>query len=508
VTHLLGAVSLGDVKDSLREGFFMFWETLWALVLGFGLSGAVQAFVSKEDMQRVLGDHRPATVAKASGFGMVSSSCSYAATAMAKSLFQKGADFISTMVFMFASTNLVVELGVVLLILMGWQFAAAEFIGGPIMIVLLVLVGGFVFNSRLVEEARRRFTRAQVGGHDHEAMVGVSEDRQHELERTPWRQKLTSRAAWSDAASYTMADITMLRKELVIGYLVAGFLAVLVPMHAWNDVFLAGHGFWTSLENVIVGPFIAFISFVCSIGNVPMAAALWHGGISFGGVISFIFADLIALPLVLIYRKYYGTKLTVRLFFTFYLVMATAGLIVEGLFALVGGIPKHRPAKIVETAFHWNYTTFLNIGFLAVFALLYWLYRNRGRLGGGQGYAIDPICGMQVQTASAPASRDHDGHQYWFCADRCAERFDENPDRYAAPRTDPAPATVIEGTEESVDMAIDPVCGMRVDPATAAAVRTQDGRNYFFCGIGCAEVFDAEPLHYVIASQRVPRVTP
>ena len=177
----------------------------------------------------------------------------------------------------------------------------------------------------------------------------------------------------------------------------------MVPMRVWNDVFLTGHGFWTSLENVVVGPFIAFISFVCSIGNVPMAAALWHGGISFGGVISFIFADLIALPLVLIYRKYYGNRLALRLFITFYAVMAAAGLIVEGLFSLLGGIPKDRPETIVETRFQWNYTTFLNIAFLAVFAVLYWLYRNRERLGGGLGYATDPVCGMQVQTANAPA---------------------------------------------------------------------------------------------------------
>jgi uncharacterized membrane protein YraQ (UPF0718 family) len=427
------AIGIGDVGDSLREGFFMFWETLWALVLGFGLSGAVQAFVSKDDMQRVLGDHRPATVAKASGLGMVSSSCSYAATAMAKSLFQKGADFISAMVFMFASTNLVIELGVVLLILMGWQFAAAEFVGGPIMIILLAVLGGFVLRGDLIGQARARLQRGRIGGHDHQAMVGVSEDRQHELERTPWGQKLTSKAAWSDAASYTIADITMLRKELVIGYAVAGVLAVMVPMHAWNDVFLTGHGFWTSLENVIVGPFIAIVSFVCSIGNVPMAAALWHGGISFGGVISFIFADLITLPLLLIYRKYYGMRLTVRLFFTFYAVMAAAGLIVEGLFAVFGGIPHNRPENIVMTRFEWNYTTFLNIAFLAVFGVLYWLYRNRDRFGGGAGYAIDPVCGMQVQTAHAPAHAEHEGADYWFCSDRCQERFEANPSQFTRP---------------------------------------------------------------------------
>src|SRR3954449_13165999 len=189
-------------------------------------------------------------------------------------------------------------------------------------------------------------------------MSGVTDERQLELEHTPWHDKLTSKAAWSDAASYTMADITMLRKELAIGYSVAGLLAVLVPMHAWNDIFFTGHGFWTTLENVLVGPFIAFISFVCSIGNVPMAAALWHGGISFGGVISFIFADLLALPLVLVYRKYYGTRLTLRLCLWFYAVMVTAALVVEGVFGLAGPIPPRRPETIVTTHFEWNYTTF------------------------------------------------------------------------------------------------------------------------------------------------------
>jgi hypothetical protein len=430
--NLVGLVSIGDVGSSLREAFFMFWETLWALIMGFTLSGAVQAFVSKDEMQRVMGDHRPKAVVRASAFGMVSSSCSYAATAMAKSLFQKGADFVSAMVFMFASTNLVVELGVVLIVLMGWQFAAAEFIGGPIMILLLALTGGFVLRRGLAERARARLQAGMVGGHDHRAMVGVSEERQAELERTPWNQKLRSKAAWSDSASYTFADLNMLRKELVVGYLVAGFLTILVPIHVWNDVFLKGHGFWTSLENVIVGPFIAFISFVCSIGNVPMAAALWHGGISFGGVISFIFADLIALPLVLIYRKYYGTKLTLQLFVWFYVVMAAAGLIVEGLFSVTGGIPSTRPKNIVTTHFSWNYTTFLNIAALALFAVLYWLYRNRERLGGGQRYAIDPVCGMQVETANAPARAKHGGHTSYFCSDRCRERFEADPDRYAS----------------------------------------------------------------------------
>jgi uncharacterized membrane protein YraQ (UPF0718 family)/YHS domain-containing protein len=392
----------------------MFWETLWALVLGFTLSGAVQAFASKDQMQRVMGDHRPRSVVRASGFGMVSSSCSYAASAMAKSLFQKGADFVSSMVFMFASTNLVLELGIVLLVLLGWQFAVAQFLGGIIMVVLLALTGGFVVRGALVKRARARLQRGEDDALRAERV---------EVERMPWRRKLTSRAAWSDAASYTIADITMLRKELVIGYGVAGLLTVIVPMAVWNTVFVEGHGFWTSLENALVGPFIAFISFVCSIGNVPMAAALWHGGISFGGVITFIFADLLALPLVLVYRKYYGLRLTLRLVAWFYVVMVAAGLLVEGIFGAFGAIPTSRPETIVDAHFSWNYTTYLNIVFLGVLAVLYWLYRTRAR-GDASAYATDPVCSMQVEKDNAPAHRVVDGQPVWFCSDRCAERYE------------------------------------------------------------------------------------
>jgi uncharacterized protein len=405
--QVLAFITLGDIRDSAREAFFMFWETLWALILGFTLSGAIQAFVSRDSMQRMLGDHRPGSIARASGFGMVSSSCSYAASAMAKSLFQKGADFVSAMVFMFASTNLVVELGIVLIVLMGWQFAAAQFIGGAIMVVLLALTGAFVLRGGIVDRAR-----ARLGG---DAMVNQP------------RESFKTRAGWSDAAGFTFSDITMLRRELVIGYVVAGLLTVLVPMDVWNAVFAKGHGFWTSLENALVGPFIAFISFVCSIGNVPMAAALWHGGINFGGVISFIFADLLALPLVLVYRKYYGTRLTLRLCLWFYAVMVVAALLVEGLFGIAGAIPTSRPETIVTTHFEWNYTTFLNIAFLGVFAVLYRLHRDRTRQGGSDAYAIDPICSMQVEKANAPAHLVLENGEVWFCSDRCRERFVASP---------------------------------------------------------------------------------
>jgi hypothetical protein len=429
---LLGGIGwLDAVGRSLREGFFMFWETLWPLVLGFTLSGAVQAFVSRETMQAKLGDHGPAAVARASGYGMASSSCSYAASAMAKSLFVKGADFVAASVFMVASTNLVIELGIVLIVLMGWQFAASEFVGGVIMIVLLALGGGFWLRGRLVVEARQRLEGDS--GHDH----GHAPSGSVALQQETWATRLRSKGGWADAATYTMADLTMLRRELAIGFTVAGLLAVVVPVQVWSTVFVHGHGSWTTLENVVVGPFIAIISFVCSIGNVPLAAALWKGGISFGGVVSFIFADLISLPLLLIYRRYYGTRLMLRMLAVFWAVMSVAGLVTEVLFRAAGLVPTTRPAQVAPAHFSWDYTTYLDIVSLVLFAVVYWAYRNRARLGGAEGRVLDSVCGMQVEAANAPATTVQDGRRFYFCSDRCLLRFEAEPARYTARRRNP-----------------------------------------------------------------------
>src|SRR2546426_3000851 len=379
---------LGAIADSLRMAFFMFWETLWPLVFGFGLSGVVQAFVSRSHMQRLMGDRRPKTLGLAAVFGVASSSCSYAASAMAKSLFAKGADFTTAMVFMLASTNLVIELGLVLWILIGWQFALSEYVGGIIMIGLLALFARSFFRPALVARARERLVRP---GPNVPGKGGGSEGESGEA--VPLARRLRSPAAWADAASYAMADLVMLRKEMLIGYLVAGFLAVIVPTTLWNAIFFHGHGVLTSIENVIVGPVIAILSFVCSIGNVPLAAALWKGGISFGGVVSFIFADLITFPLLLIYRRFYGGALTLRILAAFWLVMAVAGLATEYLFGGLGLVPTSRPIQVVEPAFHWNYTTYLNLVFLAVFGVLVWLPPDPGGVGGGGPLAMRPGCG-------------------------------------------------------------------------------------------------------------------
>ena len=414
-----------DVWHGVDEAFFMFWETLWALVLGFVLSGAVQAFVSREEMRRALGDHRPATLARSSFFGVVSSSCSYAASALAKSLFARGADFTAAMVFMLASTNLVVELGIVLWLLIGWQFALAEFVGGAIMIALLGLVLPRVLPASWTERARERLASQDDDPHEHHH----GEQHEHASERASLWRRMRSREGWGDASGYTVSDLTMLRKELVIGFVVAGFLSALVPADFWRSLFITGHGFWSSLENVVLGPFLAVVSFVCSVGNVPLAAALWQGGIGFGGVVSFVFADLITLPLLAIYRRYYGTALTLRLLGVFWVVMSVTGLAVEYLFRAIHIPYPARPNGLVaHEGFSWDYTTWLNVAALAGFAVVVWLYRHRDT--SGSRYAKDPVCGMQVEIAHAPATRARAGQAFYFCSDHCAHRFDTDGDRH------------------------------------------------------------------------------
>lgn len=332
-----------------EEAFYMLWNTAWALVLGFAISGAVQSFVTRKEMEKSLGDHRPKTVAKASLLGMVSSSCSYAASAMAKSLFSKGADFLAAMAFMFASTNLVIELGIVLLILLGWQFFAAEFVGGTIMIGLLVAVGTVAISPTMIQEARQH-VQSPSGDYDpscetpfspkpsNSKDTSTSADAQAsaDLEGGSLRTRLRQPALWADGANYALSDLKMLRKEMLIGFVVAGYLAKIVPASLWSAVFISGHGLFTQIENALVGPIIAFLSFVCSVGNIPLAAALWTGGISFGGVISFIFADLVAFPLVMIYRRLYGGRMAIQLVMVFWLVMSIAGFLVEQIFKPLG----------------------------------------------------------------------------------------------------------------------------------------------------------------------------
>jgi uncharacterized membrane protein YraQ (UPF0718 family) len=356
---------LTNLGDALSFAFGMFWEILWALILGFALSAAVQAVVAKGEMRRLLPDDSARSLVIATGLGAASSSCSYASVALARSIFRKGADFTSAMAFQFASTNLVVELGIIMALLLGWQFTLAEFVGGPLMIALLALLFRRFLTQRLVDEAREQADKGLVGSMEGHAEMDMSVHRRGSV----W-QRLRSPEGFTATANYFVMDWAAIWRDIVGGLLIAGALAAWVPESFWQRLFFEHHPTLAKFWGPLIGPLVAMLSFVCSIGNVPLAAVLWNGGISFGGVLAFIFADLIILPILDIYRRYYGLRMAAFLLVTFYAAMALSGLAVELLFQAIGLAPTERHAKIVEASITWNYTTILNIAFLALAALL------------------------------------------------------------------------------------------------------------------------------------------
>ena len=355
---------LSATGHALSLAFAMFWEILWALILGFALSGAVQAVVSKGEMSRLLPDDSPRSLCIASGLGAASSSCSYAAVALARSIFRKGANFTAAMAFQFASTNLVIELGIIMAVLLGWQFTLAEFVGGPLMIVFLALLFRAVLRRRLVEQARRQADRGLAGRMEGHAGMDMAV-----TDGSVW-SRLRSAKGFTATSHYFVMDWASVWVDIAVGLLIAGALGAWVPEAFWQGFFLVDHPVLAKLWGPLVGPVVAVVSFVCSIGNVPLAAVLWNGGISFGGVIAFIFADLIVLPILDIYRRYYGWKMAGFLLATFYAAMVAAGLLVELLFGAVGLVPTQRAAKVVEASVTWNYTTVLNLVFLALAAVM------------------------------------------------------------------------------------------------------------------------------------------
>ncbi len=356
---------LGAIGHALYTAFGMFWEVLWPLILGFTLSGAIQAVVSHRALARFLGDDSPRSLSFAALFGIASSSCSYAAVALARSIFLKGASFVAAMVFELASTNLVIELGIILVVLLGWPFAAAEYAGGIIMVVLLALIFRVTLKPKLVEMARAQAEKGQQGRMEGHATMDMSVEGGGSV----W-SRLFSRRGYTATSHFFVMDWASVWQDIVGGLLIAGALAAWVPDSFWRNFFLTSHPTWAKIEGPLVGPLVAILSFVCSVGNVPLAAVLWRGGISFGGVVSFIFADLIVLPLLDIYRKYYGWKVMWYILGTFYVTMAAAGYIIELLFGALGIIPTDREVKAITEGIQWNYTSVLNILFLAIAALL------------------------------------------------------------------------------------------------------------------------------------------
>jgi len=355
---------IAPLGHALWMAFAMLWEILWPLILGFGLSAVVQAVVSKSEMTRLLPDDSPRSLAIACGLGAASSSCSYAAVALARSIFRKGANFTAALAFQLASTNLVAELTIIIIVLMGWQFAAAEFVGGPLMVVLMALLLKRFLSRELVAQARTQANKGLKG-----KMEGHAEMDMSVTEGSLW-QRVTSNDGFTATSHYFVMDWAAVWKDIAGGLLIAGAVAAWVPPDFWKEFFLVSHPVAAKFWGPLVGPIVAALSFVCSVGNIPLAAVLWNGGISFGGVIAFIYADLIVLPIIDIYRKYYGWRAAGIIVGVFYVAMALAALLIEFLFELLGLMPSQRSAQIVETSISFNYTTVLNIIFLAVAALL------------------------------------------------------------------------------------------------------------------------------------------
>ena len=504
------------VLHALQISFFMLWEVLWPLAFGFVLSAMIQTVVSKRTVAGALGKPDLKGFLLACGFGAASSSCSYAAVAVARALFRKGASFVNAIIFEFASTNLVFELGLVLLILLGWQFVAAEFAGGLLMAVILWILFKVTLRQRMVDEAKRQAERGVFGStHEAHGEMDVS------ITDGPFLSRIFSARGFTAISHAFYMDLNALYVDLGLGFLIAGALAAWVPNSWWQAFFLTNHPTLNEFWSPLIGPVISMLSFVCSIGNVPLAVVLWNGGISFGGVISFLFADLIILPILNIYRKYYGGRAALYLLAVSFAAMALAGFLVGGAFQLLGLAPTNHHVTVFETRPSWNYTTFLDIAFLLLMAVMAWRFITTGgidmlrahsrRPEVGAKLVRDPVCGMSVDPATASERADFGGSTYYFCSPGCRTKFERDPARYTAEVVQlehaghlvhsHGMAAMPGGEVARQESAIDPVCGMSVDPDTAEYRSFHEGQPYYFCSAGCKETFDKDPGKYIAQAQ-------
>jgi len=392
---------LEAIGHALALAGSMTWQITWSLILGFILAGVVQAVVRRQTVVRLLGDDKPKTLALASGLGAASSSCSYAAVALARALFRRGASFTAAMVFEIASTNLVIELGIILALLLSWQFTLAEFIGGPVMIVLVAVAFRLFVRQRLINKAREQADKGLAGSMEGHAAMDMSIQSGGRF----WR-RLASCEGYTAVSHIFVMEWAAVIRDVVIGLLIAGAVGAWVPNSFWQHLFLTGHPLAARLWGPVIGPVISVLSFVCSIGNVPLAAVLWNGGISFGGVVSFIFADLIIIPILVIYRKYYGTRMMLTILGIFYAAMVAAGYIVEFLFGGLGLVPASRHARVTVQAVSWNYTTILNIIFLLLAGALVARFVRSG------GWPMLKMMGGSPDQHEGPAHGGHEHHAH------------------------------------------------------------------------------------------------
>lgn len=345
----------------------MAWKTGWSLVLGFAISAVLQSIVSAESLRVRFGTNRAGPVAIAALAGAASSSCSYASASIMRTLFKKGAAIGPSLAFLVASTNLVLELGVILWLLLGWRFMLAEWLGGIVLIAVTVPVSRLLISRRLIVTAREHPEASH--GHDHAPAA---------LQGATWRERLSDPLALPTIAGAFSMDWRMLWKDLTAGFLIAGMLSAFVPAGSWQTLFLShlSEG-WRSVADALIGPLVAMLSFVCSIGNVPLAATLWGGGVSFVGVLAFLYADLIVLPLIDAYRRYFGLRMAIAIAATLYISMVVAGLVVGSAFDLAGLAPAPvHGSEAMSASFALDYTFYLNVIAAGLAAWLFWKSRS------------------------------------------------------------------------------------------------------------------------------------
>ena len=351
---------IGKLGDALLMALGMFWQTGWSLVLGFALSTLLQSVVPADTMRRALGRGGVKEIALATAAGAASSSCSYASAAIMRTMFKKGAALVTSLAFLFASTNITLELGIVFYLLLGWQFMTAEWVGGIVLVAIMSILVKVTYPKALVEEARRH--EEQGSGHQHMSMT---------VQGATWWERLTKRETRVRVAQNFAMEWSMLWKDLAIGFLVGGFLAAFVPDAVWKALFLTDASPWLTIPlNAVVGPVIAMLTFVCSIGNVPLAAVLWGGGASFGGILAFLYADLIVLPLLDVYRRYFGLKMAAYIGGMFFITMVLAAIVMGLAFTALGWVPEH-DSNVRSNVIHFSlkYTFWLNLisGLLALY---------------------------------------------------------------------------------------------------------------------------------------------
>ena len=446
------ATMIEGIFEALRIGVGFLWTAAWAIIMGLTVTSLVQVYVSKERMAQVLGDGDLSGLTKATVFGAASSGCSFGAVAIGKGLFKKGAHAVNFLAFMFASTNLIVELGLMILILLGWEFLLAELLGGLILIVVMAVIVHLTLPENLFTEVRETLNeRDQEAGITEDPTCGMEGKDEYTLttdggetlefcsegcmetylqetsSRGGWRDELRSWGGWYKVGNQYRKEWSMIWKDVIAGFLISGFVIVFVPQWVWNTLFIQGDGLLVTAENAIMGVAIAVLSFVGSMGNVPFAVALWGGGISFAGVIAFVYADLITIPVLNVYRKYYGWKIMLYILGVFFVTMAFTGFLMELLFDALGIVPDLAGGETAteQTYFELNYTFYLNLIAFALSGFLLYVYR-RGL--GAPGQYRDPVCGMRTDDSEPSAT--HDGETYYFCSQTCKETFEKDPDEF------------------------------------------------------------------------------